>query len=258
MPERWSLKLLRHRAVTTKIFLALFSSSMLLNVFVGLLFRFRSSPLQLEADEREYYEIAQSIYAGTFELSPRRSLGFPVIEACVLAFTDNFVVLQLVVTAMYSLAPPLLFLLVRKLTKDVRSALVSALALTMWPPALYFGVSLYSEAVALPLLLLTLVVLPVGRRLAPAETTDTIVAFVAGVCLALTTHVRPMYLLFLPVILLVILLEEGRITTAIKRFALVAAGFVFIIAPWSICMSLKYHHMIVVTSRTAAKRSLAA
>jgi len=157
-------------------------------------------------------------------------------------------VLQCAIAAIYALSAPLLFLLVRRLTNDMRIATASAVALMLWPPALYYGVSLYSEAVALPLLLLTLVVLPIGSRLGVSPAYAGALAFASGACLALTTHVRPMYLLFLPVVLLIVVLEERRIPVAIKRFALIVAGFGLLIAPWSVFMSTRYHHVIIVTS----------
>ncbi|MDB5577992.1 MAG: hypothetical protein JWR80_3168 [Bradyrhizobium sp.] len=240
--------LLRHVFAPSRIFLKLYAVSLTIDLLVGLIFRFRASPWALEADEREYYEIARNMLSGTVALTPRRSLGFPLLESALQYVTGNFVVLQCAIAAIYALSVPLLFVLARRLTEDVRVATASAVALMLWPPALYYGVSLYSEAVALPLLLLTLVVLPIGSRLATVQVRAGLPAFASGICLALTTHVRPMYLLFLPVILLIILLEERRIDVAIKRFALVVAGFGLLIAPWSIYMSMRYHHVIIVTS----------
>ena len=231
-----------------EIFMLIYAVSLVLNIAIGLMFRFRTSPFQLEADEREYYDIARSILSGALELTPRRSLGFPLIEAGVRALTDNFIVLQSAIVAIYSLAAPLLYLLVRKLTGDARVAVASAATLVLWPPAIYYGISLYSEAVALPLLLLSLVVLPVGSRIGTLTARGEVLAFVAGICLGVTTHVRPMYLLFLPVLLLIMLIEEYRPTVAIKRFALAVAGFALVIAPWSVVMSKRYHHVILVTS----------
>ena len=239
---------LRQRFTPARMFLALYAVSLTIDLLVGLIFRFRTSPFALEADEREYYEIARGMLAGTVELTPRRSLGFPVLEAAFQQVTGNFIVLQCAIAAIYALSAPLLFLLVRRLTNDMRVATASAVALMLWPPALYYGISLYSEAVALPLLLLTLVVLPVGSRLGTAPVHSGVLAFASGACLALTTHVRPMYLLFLPVVLLIVVLEERRIPIAIKRFGLIVAGFGLLIAPWSIFMSTRYHHVIVVTS----------
>ena len=231
-----------------RIFILLYAANLLIDLAVGFIFRFRTSPFALEADEREYYEIARSMLSGQSVFTPRRSLGFPLLEAAIQHVTDNFLALQFAVVAIYALSSPLLFLLIRRLTHDARLAVLSAVALMVWPPALYYGVSLYSEAVALPLLLLTLVVLPIGSRLGTAPARSNMLAFVSGICLALTTHVRPMYQLFLPVVLLIVLFEERRVATALKRFALIAAGFCLLIAPWSILMSSRYHHVIVVTS----------
>jgi hypothetical protein len=228
--------------------MALYVVSLTINLSFGLFFRFRTTSFALEADEREYFEIARSIVSGTVQLTPRRSLGFPLLESAFQSVTSNFVALQCAITVIYSLSAPLLFLLVKRLTNDARIAAVSAVALMVWPPALYYGVSLYSEAVALPLLLLALVLLPVGSRLGQASAHGYAMAFASGLFIALTTHVRPMYLLFLPVVLLILLIEERRPGTAIKRFGMALAGFGLLIAPWSLLMSARYHQAIIVTS----------
>ena len=229
-------------------FLIIYVTTLILNLAIGLILRFRSSPFQLEADEREYYDIARNIISGTYQLTSRRSLGFPVIEAGIISLTGNFLVLQVMIVAFYSLAAPLLFLLVRKLSDDVRCAWVSVLIFMLWPPALYYGISLYSESVALPLLLLSLVLLPVGSAIRPAGPHTLLLCFTAGACLGVTTHVRPMYLLFLPVVLVIMLIEDAFSIVTLRRFAVVLAGFALFILPWSVLMTTRYHHLIVVTS----------
>ena len=220
----------------------------MLNVTVGFVNRFRTSPFQLEADEREYYEIARSIISGAVKFSPRRSLGFPAIESGILKLTGDFLMLQTVIVSIYSLAAPLLFLLVRKLTSDMRMAWLSAGILMFWPPAVYYGTSMYSETVALPLFLISLVLLPVGSRIRSVGPHPALLSLSSGACLGATTHVRPMYLMFLPMLLGIMLIEEVRPAVALRRFALVISGFSLIIAPWSILMTNRYHHLIVVTS----------
>ena len=236
--------------VTSKPFLSIYAFSFFVNLIVGAVFRFRSSFYQLEADEREYYEMARAILARTLAITPRRSLGFPALEAAIQCFTSNFIVLQLCIVAIYSFSPPLLFKLIMKLCGDARAAVLGALALAVWPPALYFGVSLYSESVALPLVLLTLLLLPAGRNVRGSawSSRDWQAALLAGLCLALATQVRPMYLLFLPVIMLIMVLEQFEIVATLRRFAIVLVGFALLTAPWSYYLSTRYHHVILVTS----------
>ena len=244
----WTMAPLHRRFPNAAGFVAIFAASLMLDLAIGLFYRFRTSPIQLEADEREYYDIAMGILSGQVSFTPRRSLGFPVLEAGIKALTNNFIVLQSSIAAIYSLAAPLLFLLVKKLTGDARIAAGSAIALMLWPPAIYYGLSLYSEAVALPLFLLSLVLIPAGSRIRPVAERGVLLAIAGGVCLGITTHVRPMYLLSLPVILLILLIEDNRLIVAVQRFALVVAGFGLVIAPWSVFMSARYHHLILVTS----------
>ena len=233
---------------TMQVVLALYCAGLVIDLVIGCAFRFRRSPFALEADEREYFTMAQDILSGALQITPRRTLGFPLIETIPKLFTDNFIVLQSFITTIYALSAPLLFVLVQQLTSDRRIAMTSALALMLWPPALYYGISLYSEAVAMPMILLFLILLPKGSRICAPPAHRAAMAVVSGMILALATHVRPMYLLFLPVTLIIVLWEEQRLDRAIARFALVLAGFALFVAPWSIFMSTRFHHTILVTS----------
>lgn len=231
------------------IFLLLFLISLIVDLTFGFLFKFRSSPDQLDADELEYYQMAAQLMAGTLDLTARRTLGFPLLIAAVRSISGNFLFLQAVVCTFYSFSAPLLFLVVRKVTRSNAAAGLSGLALALWPPVIYYGVSLYSEALALPVFLLALWALPVGSRAGGgARRSRWAQAIAAGLLLALATQVRPMYLIMTPFIALILLIEEADLRLALRRLLLVALAYSAATLPWSIYMTERFHHPILVTS----------
>jgi len=231
------------------IFFLLLLVSLCVDLGFGFAYKFRLSPDQLDADELEYYKMAGQMMGGTLHLTARRTLGFPLLIATVRSINDNFLFLQAVICALFSFSAPLLFLVVRKVTRSTAAAGWSGLALALWPPVIYYGVSLYSEALALPVFLLALWALPVGSR---ADSTAKGIrwkqAAVAGLVLAIATQVRPMYLIMTPFIAIIIAIEEADLRVAFRRLLVVALAYVAVTLPWSIYMTERFHHPILVTS----------
>ncbi len=230
-----------------RAFLLLYLISLTVCLTMGLLHGFRASPLQLDVDEGEYFTLATQIMDGTIELSARRSLGFPVVIAAIRSIYDNILFLQGIVTALYAFSAPLLFLVVRRISRSDAAGLLAGAALAMWPPAIFYGASLYSETLAAPIFLLSLLMLPVGARLSGAAVRWHWTALPSGLLLAAATHVRPMYLLFVPFVALILWIEEASLWRALRSFALVMAGFLLLILPWSVAQTRHFHHPILVT-----------
>lgn len=232
-----------------RIFLALYLFSLAANLAFGFVHAFRPGPLQLDADETEYWNIASDLMRGTIVLTARRTFGFPLVIAGVRSLWDNILFVQAVISAIYAFSPPLLSLIGRKLSGSGLAGALCGLALACWPPAIYYGCSLYSETLAAPIFLLALYVLPTGRRTEGLRTRRVWqAALLAGVLLGVATHVRPMYLLFMPFVPLIALIEEGELAPALRTFLLVLAGFLALILPWSVLQSARFHHPIIVTS----------
>ena len=231
------------------IFALLFLAAAAVNLLFGLLLEFRAAPPQLEMDEQEYYGLATQILSGQFEITPRRTVGYPLVLAGIRLISGDFLFLQVVLSVLYSLSAPVLFLLIRRLTGSIGTAALCGLALAFWPPTIFFGTSLYSETLALPIFVLALFLLPAGSRVTGSATPpDLRSAALAGLVLAVATHVRPMYLIFMPFLLVTILWEERRLAVAAKRALAAVLGFALLILPWSIYMTTRFHHPIVVTS----------
>jgi hypothetical protein len=219
------------------------------NLAIGFAVTFRPTPAALDADELEYYTMAGDIINGSFQLHPRRSIAFPLLLAAIRCIYDSIYVVQIIVTLLSSLAPPLLFLVARKLSGSAVIGALSGLALALWPATLFFGTSLYSETVALPVFLLFLLILPVGSRITDREAVIGFApAIAAGILLALATHVRTMYLLFIPFVIAIVFLEERRMRIAAYRTGLVLAAYAGAILPWSIYMTTRFSQPIIVTA----------
>lgn len=235
-------------ATPVTIFIAIYGLSLTINLLFGFVHQFRATPAMLDMDEGEYFGMSGQLLGGHLDLTPRRTLGYPLTLAAIRLISDNFLFLQILVAALYSLSPAMLFLLVRRLTGSCALGGLSGLALAIWPPAIFYGTSLYSETLALPIFLLALSVLPPGNRLVDPSPARLFQAGLCGVLLAVATHVRPMYLLFTPFLLIIIAWEDRRFTVAAKRLIAAAIGFLLLIAPWSAYMSHRFHHFILVTS----------
>jgi hypothetical protein len=229
--------------------IGLYLAGLLVNLLFGAVYQFNTDPAHLEADESEYFYLSGQLLDGRFSLTPRRTLGYPLILAAIRSVSDNFLFLQVVVCALYSLSAPILFLAVRKVTRSLITAGLCGLALVLWAPAIFYGTTLYSETLALPIFLGALCFLPLGSRIWEGMPRERLwEGLLCGTLLGIATHVRPMYLLFLPFLLAIVLLEEQRIPRAIGRFLTIIAGFLLVIGPWSAYMTARFHHPILVTS----------
>lgn len=204
---------------------------------------FRPRPRLLDADESEYWGMAGDILSGNLIITARRTLGFPLLLAGLRAIRDDILFVQISVAALNALTAPLLFALVRRLGESRTAALVAGLALALWPPAVFFGASLYSETAAAPIFVgaLALMPRPHGRSWLRSM-------LGTGALLGLATHVRPMYLLFLPCLALVLLVEERSPGRAARAFLVALAGFLVVILPWSAMLTARFHHPVLVTA----------
>lgn len=230
-------------------FLFLLALSLFVDIGFGLLFKFRTIHWQLDADEAEYYNMAGQMMAGTLEITARRTLAFPLLLAGIRSLSENFQFLQASVAAFYSLSAPLLFLVVRKVTQSLAAGALAGFIFAIWPPVIYYGVSLYSEPLALPVVLLALWALPCGSR--TGKTATRVYwrsALAAGFLLALATQVRPMYLIMTPFAAVIIFTEESNLRLAARRLLLVACAYTLTTLPWSAYMTWRFHRPILITS----------
>lgn len=214
----------------------------------GFASHFRGEFAMLEADEAEYMGLSADIMNGVWQISPRRTLGFPMLVAAIRSMTDSLMLLQIIVSALFALSTPALFAVVRRIAGRNTVAGIGASLFALWPPTVFYGTSLYSETLALPIFLAALALLPAGSRTAGGGRPRALAALASGAVLGIAAHVRPMYLLFLPILLLVIVVEEAQVRIAVRRFALAIMGFALVVLPWSVYMSDRYDRVIVLTA----------
>lgn len=227
---------------------ALYALSLLVLLAFGFLDHFRSEFAMFEADEAEYLGLSSDIMNGIWQISPRRTLGFPLLLASTRSVLDHLIFLQVVVTAIFAFSAPAIFFLARRLTNANAPATLAALFFICWPPAIFYGTSLYSETAALPVFLLSLALLPVGSRIAARPGLAVGGTLLAGMVLGVAAHVRPMYLLYVPILLIVLVIEEKRLRDAAIRFAIALAGFGLVVLPWSMYMSTRFDRVVVLTA----------
>ncbi|WP_088892678.1 hypothetical protein [Leptolyngbya ohadii] len=211
-----------------------------------------SEVASLDLDEQEYYNLASDLLQGQYEFNARRTLGHIVVLALYRWLTfDNLFLTQVLATVIFSLTAPLMYLLTRRITGNSMAGAIVGLLVVFWIPYVYYGTSLYSETTALPLLVCFLLLLPLGsifkgnqersdrsQENLQANSRENWLRYgLSGVLLAIVMLIRPMYLLFLPFVLLLIFLEEPRWRTALKRSIVLLIGCSLLVLPWSVYMS---------------------
>lgn len=221
-------------------FIALMVLSALVYLTISFVLGPRMDPSLLDADEREYYDLAGLLINGTYEFNARRTPAFVFVMALMRLVTrDSLIAIQMIVTTLFSLSAPLLYLLVKRTIGDRRVAVVAALFVVLWPPFWFYGRTLYSETVALPAFIGFLLLLPCGSRLTAVRDSIQWRCLIAGAAFGLCMLLRPMYLLFSPFAIAILFLEEARFRTALKRAVWLTIGCAFTVLPWSIFITLQ-------------------
>jgi len=220
--------------------------SIVLNLSAALAMRSGLRPEQLEMDELEYYTYAGQVADGSYEFYPRRTVGHLLVLAALRkAFDDRLVPIQLAVSALFSLAAPLAYLLARRELRDHRAALLGGLGVMLWPLFVRYGVTLYSETVALPLFAGFLLAVPGPRAAGDGRGGRW---FGAGMVLGLCMHYRPMYLLYSPFGALVAYWRGRGGWAGLARAALLAAGCLTVVVPWSLFMTAREGTPVLLSS----------
>jgi 4-amino-4-deoxy-L-arabinose transferase-like glycosyltransferase len=196
---------------------------------------------QLDADEAEYYHISGQILEGSYRAHPRRVIGFPVVLAGMQAVVgSSYMRVQALVTCLFGMTAPLLYLLVRRELGSEWAARLAGLLAACWPPFVWYGGTLYSEALALPLLVVLLLVTPPRDPVGPPGRLPWGRWLAAGVILGLCMHNRPMYLLYAPIAAARALWNGGRPRRGVVALGLLTAGCLAVVLPWSVHQTLRF------------------
>jgi hypothetical protein len=205
------------------------------------------TPAALDADEREYYDLASALLDGSYRYDARRTLGHVVLVAAIRKlFGDSVATLQTVVSLLFAATAPLFFLVARRTfgveargaareQSSDRIAWAAGLTAAAWPPLVYFGgTTLYSEATACPFFAAFLLALPLGGALTQGGGAASLTRWLgAGALLGLCMHIRPMYLLFAPFAVLIVWWEERSKARAVRQVLALVAGCCLVVLPWS-------------------------
>ena len=203
-------------------------------------FHHTDNPLSMDADEQEYYGLASALLNHSYMFDPQRPPIHVLILYILRVFTfDHLLATRVLVSLIFSLTGPLMYLLARRMTGHIFFALTVGVATILWPPFIFYGSTLYSETTALPLFVLVLLSMPFGSVFVCSARLGWGRSGVAGALLGLCILVRPMYVLFPPFAVLILFLEEQSRAVATKRAASLAAGCLLVVLPWSTYISLK-------------------
>jgi hypothetical protein len=237
------------RPNTVLISAGLFLFAVFVNVGFGLAVSYSKNYADLEADEAEYVRLANQLINGSLALDGRRTLGFPLMLSLLMRIAPNIGWLQIAVSVIYSFTIPLFYVALLRFNRTWIVCFVAAMLLMLWPPALMYGNSLYSESAAMPFLALLLLTLPIVRKDAtPAFEGQMGTYLVAGILIGVLTHLRPMYLLIIPFVFLTIVVETKKFRLSVLYMIAIAAGFLVIILPWSIYISQVIHTPVLATA----------
>ncbi len=225
--------------------LAVFALSVTANLAFGIASGFRSSVAMLDQDELEYWRIARAMLAGEAFPAGRRTPGFPATIAVLQMIDPSIRFVSVVLSVLSATAAPLLLANVYRLSRSLPAGILAGLLMALWPSAIFFGASLYSETLALPIFLLFLLLLPRPSAYAQARARRYLaIGAVLGIC----ALVRPMYQLFLPILPLLFLLDSRSIAATVRAFLITLAGFALTVLPWSAYVTAQTGHFVLLSS----------
>lgn len=213
--------------------------SLAASAFVGI----PSSVDQLDDDEREYWELAEELSSGDYEFQSQRVPGFPLVLAGLqrlgLGLAQSHVALALI----FALTAPLVTaMLTARFGLSSSRAAAIGIAVAVWPPFAFYGSSMYSETLALPLLALILLALAPGSKTIGVPTSAKrrwLEDVAVGLVLGLGTLVRPMFALYAPLLILTVLFEN-RLSVGLRRAATIGVVAVIVVLPWTVAVSTHY------------------
>ncbi len=221
--------------------------SLVVNLAVLLWVRGHATVNGLDADEQEYWSLASNLLRGTLHDHPaRRTIGFPLALAALRWLVgDDYLRVQLLLTGLVSSSPALLYWLARRRLGSARAALLAGAGALIWPSFVRFGITLYSDSIALMVFLLYLNLTPSGLRLGPPGSPWRWI--LSGAFLGLCMHMRPMYLLYAPIAAALVFWSGAAPRCRLLSVAALAAGCLLVVAPWSAYLSLREGKVILLS-----------
>lgn len=201
----------------------------------------------LDVDEGYYYHQANSIVDGTYVLNYYRPIGFAAILAGALYLAKSSLIgAKLILMAIAAFRAPLIYIFMKRLTGNWWVSLFSGLILAVWPTTTYLAASFYSESVSPTLFLIFINLLPFG------ESRGVFWRWIAaGIVLGILIMVHPSFLIFIPFLLIIVLLENTTWKTALRKSLLVILGTAAVVAPWSYTVSKHVGKFVLLSVNSA-------
>jgi 4-amino-4-deoxy-L-arabinose transferase-like glycosyltransferase len=228
----------------------LFIASLVVNIAAAFLLRSHTTVATVDADESEYWNIASQLHAlGLSGIPARRTLPFPLLLATLRSIVgDNYFYVQLLVSALLALSPVLIYWLVRRQIGSGKAAMLASIVFLLWPPFVRYGASIYSDSIALLLFLVYLLALPLPGTTEQPALRRWLQWGLAGGLLGLCLQMKPLYLLYTPIAFLLATWSETSFRRGLLAAALLTAGCIVVVAPWSRYLSAREGHFILVSA----------
>jgi len=246
----------RSKARTSAVPVLLVALALAINLGSLLAVRRHGTVETLDADEHEYWDLAEALLRGGIDALPaRRTLPFPAILATLRALVGNdYIRVQIALLVVLSLSPLLLYLLVRRCVGSERVARLAAIGFLLWPPFVRYGITLYSDSPALLTFLAFLVAFTWAseRRNGPEPLGASWGRWlVAGGLLALCIQMKPLYLLYAPIAFVLAVASEQGPKQRARAGTLLTIGCLLVLLPWSAYLSRREGRFLLISANDA-------
>jgi hypothetical protein len=231
--------------------LILLGAALAANLAAVYFLRRHFSVATLEWDEYEYWTLAGNILSGGIDTLPaRRTLPFPLLLAGIRSLVgDDYLHVQLVLSSIVSLGPLLIYWLVREHMQSEPVGRLAAIGFMVWPTALRYNATLYSDPIALVFFIWFLIAFQRAAMRGDGTGAPSWGRWLlAGGVLALCVEMKPLYLLYTPIAFLLAFASARGFSLRVRAAVLLTAGCLIVILPWSTWVSLKEGHFVLISN----------
>lgn len=228
----------------------LFVASLAVNIAAVFFFRGHGTIATIDADEREYWDLASRFHdLGLSGIAARRTPAFPGLLATLRTLLgDNYLSVQIALSALIAISPVLLYWVVRRHLENERVARIAGIGFLLWPQLVRYGATLYSDSIALTMFLVFLLSWP--RRAMPKDMNAhrCLQYIVAGGLLGLCVQMKPLYLIYTPIAFILAIYGHKSLKWRAYAGACLIAGCIVVCLPWSAYLSAREGRFIAISA----------
>jgi 4-amino-4-deoxy-L-arabinose transferase-like glycosyltransferase len=230
--------------------IALLGAALILYLSAVLLLRPYDSVTTLDADEKEYWNLAGGLLSGGVDtLGARRTLPFPLILASLRSVVgDDYLRVQIALTVIVSFVPLLVYWLVRKHLQSERVGRLAAIGVALWPPFVRYGATIYADSIALLCFVWFLIAFSRAATREEPNGASWWRWLLAGALLALCIQIKPLYLLYTPFAFLLAFASTQAVNQRIRAAILLTVGCLVVLLPWSTYLSVREGRVLLVSA----------